>query len=175
MFCTEDGRGLLLRRVMGEGAIWLAGWDHGEDSLDGMLSPYETLSVETHSLSRLAGALGIHPPRIRSRQAYLYKEWLRSANGEFVLLFSHHREKRSIAMDIRLDCPCAHMMDIATGERFGMGRVEQGWQHLELECQPGVGRYLVGVAAEPSFNLPDSAVARAKQSRAISLRRRASA
>jgi hypothetical protein len=142
VLCAVDGRVVLRRRPMGAGAVWLAGWDHGEDSIDGPLSPFETREISRHSLCRFAGFLGISAPRIRSGQAYLYKEWVRNAQGEFLLLFSHYAQERVVDVEVRLDRAADGMLDLATGERFALEEVREGWQRVAVLCRPGAGRYL---------------------------------
>lgn len=142
---SEGKEPLLVRRPLGNGTVWLAGYDNQPDSFDGVLSPYRTLSVAGHTLCRLATHLGIDPPRILSQQAYLYKEWLQHSHGEYLLLFSHLSEPLQFDIRLKLDQPADSLVDLATGERFTLVAGEAGWQHLHVCCPPSTGRYLASV------------------------------
>jgi hypothetical protein len=138
----DGNRPLLIRRPMGKGALWLAGWDTDADSLDGALSPDTTRSIQTHSLCRLAGYLGILPTRVRTGQAFVYKEWIRNQTGEAFLAFSHAAETVQLDLEIRLDQPAECALDLATGEEFLPFTGLDGWSKLSLPLHPGQGRYL---------------------------------
>lgn len=133
---------LLVRRTLGQGAVWLAGWDTDADSIDGARSPGETNSIERHTLVRFIRHLGIEPPRVRSQQAYLYKEWIKNTTGEALLLFSHYRTPRELNVEIKLDRPSGQAMDLATGEKVPVHLQANGWHRLQITIQPETGRYL---------------------------------
>ena len=139
----DGNRPLLVKRTLGKGAVWLAGWDTHADSLDGQRSPNSTRSIQTHSLCRLAEYLWIFPSRVRTNQAFVYKEWIRNETGEAFLAFSHADEPVQLEVDLRLDRFAESALDLATGEEFlPAPGPEDGWSRVTLPLFPGQGRYL---------------------------------
>ncbi len=139
---NEEGQPILIKRPLGRGAIWLAGWDTEPDSLDGPLSPESTRCIRKHSLCRLASALGITSTRIRTGQIFLYKEWIRNPAGEAFLAFSHASKPIKLYLSIHLDQPSKEAVDLSTGEIFRVTSTPDGWSTLSLEVFPKKGRYL---------------------------------
>jgi hypothetical protein len=139
---STAGKALLIRRALGLGAIWLAGWDTDADSLDGNINPATTRSIQQHTLCRLVAALGVDAPRVRTHQTFVYKEWIRNETGEAFLAFSHANAPVDMEAWIRLDQPATEAMDLATGERFPVAPLGDGWCGLALRLDPAQGRYI---------------------------------
>lgn len=140
---STAGAPMLVRRPLGKGAIWLAGWDTDTDAPDGPLSPEHTVDISAHSLVRLAQHLGIHSPRIHTGQQYLYKEWVKRGSREFFLAFSHQEKAFNLELEITLDQPAQQALDASTGEIFSLQARPNGNYTLRLPVQPRTGRYLI--------------------------------
>ena len=143
MLRSSTGVPLLVRRTLGKGAVWLAGWDSAADSPDGPLSPEHTTSIEHHSLVRLARHLGLGSPRIHTGQRYLYKEWLHRDSQEFLLAYSHFEHTFELELEIKLDHFATQALDASTGEQFTLRQQPNGRQAVTLPINPRVGRYLM--------------------------------
>lgn len=138
----RGGAPLLLRRPLGRGAVWLAGFDNAPDSLDGAVSYRETPSLAKHTLARLAAYLGVLPRTVRSAQANVAKELVTRGQRQFLLLYSELAQVLPLRLELRLERPCRSAWDLASGERFALTTGQDGWARLELPCHPAQGRYL---------------------------------
>lgn len=139
---TEDGRSLLVEHCVGKGAILLAGFDSGTDSLDGTFNYTTARRSKAHSLSRLLGYLGHLPDEIETDQLCVWKQILRRDEHECLLLYSHMETPVTQDISFRSRQPVHEILDLASGQTFSprpAGR--PGWYHVSLTLLPRVGFY----------------------------------
>ena len=150
VWLTDDnGAPLLVRRPMGKGAVLLAGYDSGPDSLDGAYRHDLTERIGTHTLPRLLGRLGLTPDRIDTNQLYVSKQAVQRDGNEFALFFGHLPATVQADVRIRLNTPACSAYDLATGETYALETAHDGWQRFSLPIRPREGRYLMFMKDRP--------------------------
>ncbi len=140
---NSTGNCLLLRRPMGKGAVWLAGWDNQNGSPDPAMNPERHCRIPDHTIVRLCHRLGLASNRLRTNNLFAWKELVRRENRDYLLLFSHCQKPLKETVAIRLARPVGKAVDLATNEQLLLSAPDQdGWQRLEISLHTRQGRYL---------------------------------
>jgi hypothetical protein len=141
---ARDSKGVpvLIKKNYGKGSVVLAGFDNSPDSLDRNYNYEECAAIEDHTLLRMCRYFGIRPKDCRTKGLFAFKEMVHRNGKDYLLLFSHVKRTVNAKLEVRLSVPSDFAFDLATGEKFALKKLSDGWYSLEMDLKTRTGRYL---------------------------------
>ena len=141
---ARDSKGapVLVKRNYGKGSVVLAGFDNSSDSLDREYNYEECAGIKDHTLLRICRYFGIQSKECRTNGLFAFKEMVHRNGKDYLLLFSHVKRTVKAKVEVRLSKPSVAALDLASGEKFALKKLPDGWYSFEIDLKTRTGRYL---------------------------------